>query len=152
MPYRICKTFEIESGHILSKHPERCRFPHGHSRRVEVVLEADTLDQREMICDYKVIKAIISGYLDTYDHAMCINTDDPKYSDFQTAYGERLIPFKQQDPTSEIMAKTIFDACEKGLKDYLNTSHTQYPLRPEVRIKSIRVWESSSAWAEYSKA
>ena len=23
MPYRICKTFEIESGHMLAKHPER---------------------------------------------------------------------------------------------------------------------------------
>ena len=44
MRYRICKSFEIESGHMLSKHPGRCRFPHGHSRRVDVVLSAEDLD------------------------------------------------------------------------------------------------------------
>src|SRR5947209_8102903 len=35
MAFRICKTIEIENGHMLSKHPDKCRFPHGHSRRVE---------------------------------------------------------------------------------------------------------------------
>jgi 6-pyruvoyltetrahydropterin/6-carboxytetrahydropterin synthase len=44
MPYRICKSLEIENGHMLSKHPDKCRFPHGHSRKVEFVIEADELD------------------------------------------------------------------------------------------------------------
>ena len=56
MPYRICKTFEIENGHMLSKHPDLCKFPHGHSRKVEIVLEADTLDHNEMVCDFKAFK------------------------------------------------------------------------------------------------
>ena len=34
MPYRICKTFEIESGHVLSKHPDKCaklaHYAHEH--------------------------------------------------------------------------------------------------------------------------
>jgi len=149
MTYRIGKIFEIESGHILSKHPERCQFPHGHSRKVEVVLEADTLDARDMICDYSVIKAIMAGYLDTYDHAMCINTDDEKYADFKSAYGERLIPFEHQDPTSEVMAKTIFDKSQQQLSEYLEGEQHLYPLRSCVRIKRIRVWESRTAWAEY---
>lgn len=29
MPYRICKAIEVENGHMLSKHPDKCRFPHG---------------------------------------------------------------------------------------------------------------------------
>ena len=37
MPYRICKTIEIENGHMLSKHPDKCRFPHGHTRVVSVL-------------------------------------------------------------------------------------------------------------------
>ena len=40
MPYRICKTIDIENGHMLSKHPDKCQFPHGHTRKVEFVLEA----------------------------------------------------------------------------------------------------------------
>ena len=44
MPYRICKTLEIENGHMLTHHPDKCRFPHGHSRKVEIIIEADELD------------------------------------------------------------------------------------------------------------
>ena len=63
MPYRICKTFEIESGHMLSKHPDLCKFPHGHSRKVEFVLEAGELDQNEMVCDFKSLKEAMSQFL-----------------------------------------------------------------------------------------
>ncbi|RFC52406.1 MAG: 6-pyruvoyl tetrahydropterin synthase [Verrucomicrobia bacterium] len=35
MPFRICKTIEIENGHMLSKHSDKCQFPHGHTRKVE---------------------------------------------------------------------------------------------------------------------
>ena len=56
MPYRICKRFEVESGHMLSRHPARCKFPHGHTRTIEVVLEAGTLDANNMVCDFKAIK------------------------------------------------------------------------------------------------
>ena len=53
MRYRVCKSFHIESGHMLSKHPGLCRFPHGHSRRVDVVLGAETLDSSGMVCDFR---------------------------------------------------------------------------------------------------
>jgi hypothetical protein len=53
MPYRICKTFEIENGHMLSKHPDKCRFPHGHTRKVEFTLEADALAKVTASCALK---------------------------------------------------------------------------------------------------
>ena len=58
MSFRICKAFEIESGHMLSKHPDKCAFPHGHTRRVEFVLDADELDKNEMVCDFKIVKEL----------------------------------------------------------------------------------------------
>ena len=45
---------------MLSKHPDKCRFPHGHTRKVECVLVADTLDENEMVCDFKVVKGPVS--------------------------------------------------------------------------------------------
>ena len=63
MPYRVCKVFEVESGHMLSKHPDRCRFPHGHSRRVEVVVAADELDSHDMVCDFKALKLAIGDLI-----------------------------------------------------------------------------------------
>ena len=150
MKYRVCKTFEIENGHMLSKHPDKCKFPHGHSRRVECVLTANELDDREMVCDFKLLKLILKDYLDQYDHAICMNTDDPAYSDFKERYGERVIGFESEDPTTEILARDIFLHLEKSLNEYrTGPSTSEYPLRDSVLLQKVRVWETSSSWAEY---
>ena len=76
MRYRVCKSFHIESGHMLSKHPGLCRFPHGHSRRVDVVLGAETLDSSGMVCDFKALKLALKPLMDRFDHAMLVNSAD----------------------------------------------------------------------------
>lgn len=149
MPYRICRIFEIENGHMLSKHPDKCRFPHGHSRTVECVLEAPDLDSREMVCDFKVLKLILNDYLDQYDHAICMNTDDPAYAEFKARYGERVIGFDSEDPTTEILARDIFQHLRKSLDAYRAGEETGFPLRDSVRVVSVKVWETSTSWAEY---
>src|SRR6187399_3725111 len=80
MPYRICKSFEIESGHMLSKHPGKCRFPHGHSRRVEIVVVSDELNAADMVCDFKALKLALKPFLAQWDHALCLNTADPQFA------------------------------------------------------------------------
>jgi 6-pyruvoyltetrahydropterin/6-carboxytetrahydropterin synthase len=150
MSYRICKSFEVENGHMLSKHPDKCRFPHGHSRKVEIVIESPELDENQMVCDFKIIKVALEEWLDRFDHALCMNTDDSDYQDFKVRYGDRVIGFEHQDPTTEVMAKTIFDHATLALADYAASPNTRYPLRPDVRLVSVRVWETSSSWAEYS--
>jgi 6-pyruvoyltetrahydropterin/6-carboxytetrahydropterin synthase len=150
MPYRVCKTVEIENGHMLSKHPDKCRFPHGHTRRVEIILEADDLDANGMVCDFKIVKTAIGDYLDTFDHALCMNTDDPMYATLKAAYGERVIGFENTEPTTEILAKTFYDACVSGFATYAISGGSRYHLRGSVKILRVRVWETSSSWAEYS--
>lgn len=149
MPYRICKTIDVESGHMLSKHPDACRFPHGHTRTVEFVLEADELDANDMVCDFKIIKAAVGKLLDCYDHSLCVNTQDPAYEELRTRYGDRIIPFDNVDPTTELIARRIFDTARAALKGYAATPETRYPLRTAVRLRSVRVWETATSWAEY---
>jgi len=149
MSYRICKSIEIENGHMLSKHPEVCRFPHGHTRRVEFVLEADELDENQMVCDFKIIRDAVGNWLDGYDHALCMNTADPAYQDFKARYGDRVIGFDNQDPTTELMARTIFDHTQQALAAYSRHSDSRYRLAYGVRLLRIRVWETTSSWAEY---
>jgi 6-pyruvoyltetrahydropterin/6-carboxytetrahydropterin synthase len=149
MPYRISKTFEIESGHLLSKHPEKCRFPHGHSRRVEVVLAADSLDGHDMVCDFKAVKRLLHAFLERWDHALAINASDPQFAYFKQTYGERVIVFDQADPTSEVMARTIFDELSARLTEPI-LGAGDYPIRPTVRVERVRVTEISSSWAEYA--
>jgi len=149
MPYRICKTLEIENGHMLSKHPDACRFPHGHTRRVELILEADELDDRGMVCDFKIIKQAVGEYLDQFDHAMCMNTEDAMYSAFKDQYGDRIIGFEGEEPTTEALARRFFDRCSELLSAYRAKADTRYVLASGVRLIRVRVWETSSSWAEY---
>lgn len=150
MPYRIAKTLTFESGHLLSKHRGRCRFPHGHSRTVEVVLSADRLDANDMVCDFKAIKRALEGFLDRWDHALCLNTADPNFAFFQRTYSERVVPFTDTDPTSEVMARTIFDALQQALNERIKQTGAEYPIPPGVRLERVRVTETASSWAEYS--
>jgi 6-pyruvoyltetrahydropterin/6-carboxytetrahydropterin synthase len=142
MPFRISKTFEIESGHLLSKHPDKCRYPHGHSRTVEVVLAADQLDANDMVCDFQTVKSALATFLEKWDHALCLNTADPNFGFYRRTYGERVIPFANTDPTTEVMAKTIFEELRRQL------AGTAVPR--VVRIERVRVTETSTTWAEYS--
>ncbi len=149
MAYRICKSLEIENGHMLSKHPDQCRFPHGHTRKIEFVIESDELDDHQMVCDFKIIRDVVGEWLDTFDHALCMNTADAAYQDFKDRYGDRVIGFPDQDPTTELMARVIFDHTAQALAGYAARPDTRYRLGKGVRLIRVRVWETSSSWAEY---
>jgi 6-pyruvoyltetrahydropterin/6-carboxytetrahydropterin synthase len=149
MPYRVCKTIDVESGHMLSKHPSKCRYPHGHTRKVEFILEANELDGNDMVCDFKIVEQVIGEYLETFDHAMCVNTADPAYADLRARYEDRIISFENEDPTTEVMARVIFDVFTKRLAHYAGTANSCYPVRATVRLRSVKVWETASSWAEY---
>jgi len=151
MPYRICKTIEIENGHMLSKHPDKCRFPHGHSRKVEIILEAKDLDDHGMVCDFKIVKEAVGDFLESYDQAICMNTQDPMFETMKKAYGDRVIGFTETEPTTEVLAKTFFDAFRDKLGEYGSQGAPRYILRGSVRLKRVRVWETSSSWAEYEE-
>jgi len=149
MPYRICKSFEVENGHMLAKHPDACRFPHGHSRRVEIVLESEQLDDREMVCDFKLVGELVGEFVRRFDHALCVNTADPMYATLREAYGERVIGFADRDPTTEVIAREIFDRLVAELDRARSETGRKYPARSGVRAVRVRVWETSSSWAEY---
>lgn len=151
MTYRICKTFEIESGHMLSKHPDRCRFPHGHSRRIEIVMAAETLDANEMVCDFKAIKLALSDFLDELDHAMAINSTDPALPKLRE-FSERVVVFQDQDPTTEVLARYIYDHLAADLKngrEYTSERGNIYRFPQGITLERVRVWETSTSWAEY---
>ncbi len=146
--YRICKRIELESGHLLSKHPGNCQFPHGHTRSVELIFAADSLDSNDMVIDFKLIKEMLGDFLERFDHALCMNTDDANYELFRQSYGERIIPFEHQDPTSEAMAYTVFRHAQEALRRAIEGEFS-YRARACVRLERVRIWETSSCWAEY---
>lgn len=152
MPYRVCKSFEIESGHMLSKHPGLCRFPHGHSRRVDVVLVAEALDSQDMVCDFKTLKLALAPFLARFDHAMLVNSADPMAAALAPVK-ERVIALEGVDPTTEVLAERIYRFLETELRagrTYRDEQGLEYRFGRGVRIERVRVTETSSSWAEFA--
>lgn len=150
--YRVCCAITIESGHMLSKHPELCKYPHGHSRRVELVLASPTLDERDMVCDFKWVKLAVKECLDQFDHALCVNANDPILETLDRERA-RLVVFDEGDPTTELIAKRIFDHLNDRIQaadSFISDAGVTYTIGGEVRVERVRVGETPTSWAEYS--
>jgi len=153
--YRVCKSFEIESGHMLSKHKGLCRYPHGHSRRVDVVLAAETLDASDMVCDFKTVKLALEDFLNRLDHAMAVNSDDPSLAHLPPSMRERTVVFQHTDPTTEVIAKYVFDFLTTEIaagREYTDRNGERYRFPPGLIVERVRVTETSSSWAEYGRS
>ncbi len=155
MVYRVCKSFEVESGHMLSKHPGRCRFPHGHSRRIDLVIASERLDERDMVCDFKALKLAVAAELDRYDHALALNSKDPVLAQLCETNRTRVVVFEDQDPTTEALAKRIYDFVAGEIargSSYEDEHGNSFGLSGDLTLERVRVTETSSSWAEYGLA
>lgn len=135
--YKVCKEYQVESGHMLSKHKGACRFPHGHSRTISVVVESKTLNNNDMVIDFKDLKNIIIDSCEKYDHSMMVNAKDPMHNELANTYDNRIIT-TEKDPTTEFMANRIFCDIEESISSL------------GAKLHSVRVSETSSTWAQYS--
>jgi len=103
------------------KELKKCEKLHGHNFKVEVFLEGETLGREGWLMDFREIKKILSQEVKRFDHQ----------------YLNRLKEFRTQNPTSENIARVIFER----LKSY-------FPPQ-KVRVSEVRVWESEDKWASY---
>ncbi len=151
--FRVAKTFEVEYAHRLSKHPEKCRFPHGHRMKIEIVVRSTGLDANDMVCDYKALKGLVADLIDGLDHAMTLNANDPHRAELE-AMSSRIIVFEGQDPTAEALAHRLFAQIAARLRsnrEIVSPSGARYTLPTGIRLERVRVWETASSWAEYAE-
>jgi len=149
--YRIAKTFEAEYAHRLSKHPERCRFPHGHRLKIEVVIRGERLDSNDMVCDYKALKTLVLELVRRLDHAVAINAGDPHRTSLE-AMSDRVMVFEGADPTSETVARWLFEEISRRLesgREIVAPSGVVYHLPNWIELERVRIWETATSWAEY---
>ncbi len=137
---------------MLLKHPGRCRYPHGHTRRVEVVLSGERLNDNDMVCDFKAIKLALGAFLDKFDHALVVNAADPLLEVLQEELKERVIVFEGEDPTTEVMARRIYEHLNSQImagREFVDPEGTRYQLPSDLVLERVRVGETSTSWAEY---
>ncbi len=93
MRVRLVKQFDFEAAHFLPTFPEdhKCRRLHGHSFRVEVVVEGDVDPAEGYLVDYGDLKAAIEPVRKRVDHYLLNEIEG------------------LENPTSEMIAVWIWD-------------------------------------------
>lgn len=151
MRYRINKKFNFEYGHRLSKHKGNCFSLHGHSGLVEVQLESETLDINDMVIDFSVLKEIVNSIvISIYDHSLLLNSNDN--IDAASKLSEKIIAIQDEDPTSEVMARTIFFNLQRELKKYKRTFSEDIlksGLDLSMYLDLVTFWETDTSSASY---
>ena len=74
MRVRLVKTFTFEAAHFLPSFPDghKCRRMHGHSFKVDVIVEGEIPPGKYHLVDYADIKAVTDPIHAEIDHR-CLN-------------------------------------------------------------------------------
>ncbi len=119
--YELLIESEFSAAHRLREYHGACENLHGHNWRVEMAVGGETLDKLGMLIDFRELKRILNAAIEHFDHV----------------YLNELPEFEKQNPTTENMARILFEECARRLPT-------------GVRVRSISVWESPRCGARYS--
>ena len=130
--YSVTKRIDFCYGHRLLDYAGICKHPHGHNAVAEIEVRTDSLDSRNMVCDFSDIKRMVKGWIDKeLDHKMLLRHDDPLVEPLQQL-GEPVY-LLDSNPTVERIARLIYDhASEQGFS-----------------VVRVKVWETPTSFAEY---
>ncbi len=131
MQIRLYKEVSFDASHRLLHYRGKCHNLHGHRWKVEIWITGRTDDQTNILVDYNEIKQAVHRY----DHQIILNQDDPMVPRIEEFHPVITTP---GDPTSELLAELIRDSIEAAYA----------PSGRDVRVETIRVWESPSCYAE----
>jgi 6-pyruvoyltetrahydropterin/6-carboxytetrahydropterin synthase len=117
--YEVRMRSSFSAAHSLRHYRGKCEKLHGHNWVVEVAVTSPALDKCDMVIDFAILKKALREVLQNLDHA----------------YLNELTPFKKTNPSSERIAKYVFDRV--GAKV------------PRAKVSKVLVWETENSCAEY---
>jgi len=100
--YYLSVSDSFSAAHRLCGYQGACSNLHGHNWKVRVCVKTDKLDDIGMALDFGIIKQILKDILDKFDHA----------------YLNDVSGFETQNPTSENLARQIFERFSEKLADH----------------------------------
>ena len=118
--YEIIVKTEFASAHNLRDYNGVCENLHGHNWKVDIVVETKELDPSGLAVDFNLLKETSNKIATDLDHI----------------YLNEHRAFKTVNPSSENIAKYIFDELVKAMGN-------------SCRVKKITVWETDDAAASY---
>lgn len=141
----IRKLFKFENAHIVRGcTTQRCsQNIHGHSYKVEVLLESNYLDDGQMVYDFGLTKLTIKEMIDAFDHGITLwSKDDPEYIADMKKHSRRWVELPVS-PSAEQFSRVIYLIVER----ILECTGMQNGER-EVKLHSIIVHETDTGYAQ----
>jgi 6-pyruvoyltetrahydropterin/6-carboxytetrahydropterin synthase len=119
--YEITVHSHFSGAHRLRSLRGKCEELHGHNWKVEVSVVSNRLGKDGVVIDFGILKQKVEEILKSLDHT----------------YLNDLPHFSEVEPSSENIAKYIFDRLKRGLKGH-----------PGI-LKKVTAWESETSSATY---
>lgn len=95
--FKLNVTSQFASAHKLDGYDGACKNLHGHNWKVRVGIECEKTDKIGMTIDFGIVKTELNKLMDTLDHSFL----------------NELPCFEDKNPTSENIAKYIYDEMKK---------------------------------------
>jgi len=144
----IRKLFKFENAHIVRGcSTQKCsQNIHGHSYKIEVLLESNYLDNGQMVYDFGLMKRTIKEMIESFDHAITLwENDDKEYIEDMKKHSKRWIVLPVS-PSAEQFSRVIFLIVERIL-----TCTGMVNGEREVTLQSIIVHETDTGYAQCFK-
>ena len=119
--YELVINARFSAAHNLRNYEGKCENLHGHNWGVEVFVRADALGTDGMVLDFRILREETKQVLETLDHQ----------------YLNDLPYFQKEEPSSENIARYIYEALEERL------------LPHHVKPHKVTAWESERAGASF---
>jgi 6-pyruvoyltetrahydropterin/6-carboxytetrahydropterin synthase len=119
--YELSIETSFASAHQLRGYKGKCEKLHGHNWKVQVSVSAERLNEIDLAMDFHDLKRITREVVSPLDHALLND----------------VFPFTEKNPSSENIAKWIYESIKKKIND------------DNVRVSAVTVWESDTASASY---
>jgi len=141
----IRKLFKFENAHIVRGcTTQRCsQNIHGHSYKVEVLLESNYLDDGQMVYDFGLAKRYIKEIIDSFDHSITLwKKDDAGYLEAMKHYSSRWVELPVS-PSAEQFSRVIYLMVERILACTVMQNGER-----DVKLHSIIVHETDTGYAQ----
>ena len=141
----IRKLFKFENAHVVRDcSTVRCRSSiHGHSYKVEVLLESSYLDDGQMIYDFGLMKKNMKDIIDSFDHSITLwDKDDTSYIQEMKNNSDRWVQLPVS-PSAEQFSRVFFITIDR-LLELTNTKNGE----KDIKLHSIIVHETETGYAQ----
>ena len=141
----IRKLFKFENAHIVRGcSTQKCSENiHGHSYKVEVLLESNYLDHGQMVYDFGLTKRYIKELIDTFDHSITLwSGDNASYIEDMKKHSTRWVELPVS-PSAEQFSRVIYLMVERVL-DCTGMVNGER----NVSLHSIIVHETETGYAQ----